>query len=412
MDYYNSDDDEDTVMFSDPGLTQSKRYGGSPKRCCSWCCENKVLCCTGCCSVFGTIFILTMAAVLFGAFGVVPPLGDEGLNSEFDLFAAKRLAKWSSVAYCPKEDIPSWSCGSCDGNVTNTTVVTNPYQGGVQVVVGVDHGIDKGAPFGVVVSFRGTQALENWITDFDMKQVPPESYLLRNGQNPDNIQVHQGYQTAYSKVRTQLREAVAKLCDFDYRIHVTGHSLGASVGIICAYDFSLNPVCNNNTRKGQTITFGAIRTGNVAFATTYNTTLDASGMDSWRVVHYADTAAAFIPRKLDIVGGPYTYHHIGREVWFSEDNSKYTVCDGSGEDPRCSMSIPGVAQRILDHQVYMGEVIFPCGSKTWVPTIEALISVFGGLTMCIIALFVFRFCRYRRRRRTRGVTFVSLNPHG
>merc|ERR1711998_654628 len=31
-------------------------------------------------------------------------------------------------------------------------------------------------------------------------------------------------------------------------------------------------------------------------------------------------------------------HHVGTEVWYNQDSTKYRICDGSGEDPSCSNS--------------------------------------------------------------------------
>ena len=53
------------------------------------------------------------------------------------------------------------------------------------------------------------------------------------------------------------------------------------------------------------------------------------------------------------------FSHIGTEVWWDEQWTKGTVCDGSGEDPHCSDSVwaIGVDFSIHDHLHYFDEEI-------------------------------------------------------
>ena len=60
---------------------------------------------------------------------------------------------------------------------------------------------------------------------------------------------------------------------------------------------------------------------------------------SFRVVHRNDVVPHW-PNELVV----HDYHHIAREVWYSNDGSplEYVVCDESGEDGSCSISEPGI----------------------------------------------------------------------
>jgi len=423
-------DDDGKFMFTDPShkvkrKRKRKRHRILHDNQTHGCCQNKVMICSGCCSIFVIAFVITLSTFLYGFFGVVPPFPKTatGLNPPFDAIAAKRLAKWSSVAYCDTNTISdSWSCGSCTGNVTNVSTADNGFKGGIQAVIGVDHTLDmNNKSVGIVVAFRGTKALSNWEIDDDVRQVNAATYFTNNNTNisssTSKMMVHKGYQEAYGVVREQVRAQVLPLCGLNQRIRVTGHSLGAAVAQLCAFDFSENPVCNNSI-PGQTITFGALRTGNIPFVQGYNTSLQKSNMDSWRVVHYADSAANFIPKTLNswagipVPGSPFTYRHVGREVWYSEDNKDYTVCDGSGEDPKCSGSLPLSAQRILDHQVYMEEVIFPCGTPvSMIPAVTAIMCVLGLMSLCCMSLCVFKIRRTQcyLLRSSSTTHFVSLD---
>jgi len=46
------------------------------------------------------------------------------------------------------------------------------------------------------------------------------------------------------------------------------------------------------------------------------------------------------------------FRHAPREVWYTKNQTSYTVCDGSGEDPKCSDSLY-VATSVSDHLNYL-----------------------------------------------------------
>lgn len=160
---------------------------------------------------------------------------------------------------------------------------------------------------------------------------------------------------------------------------------------------AINPVCTSRTAPlpSTLATFGQPRTGNPAFAAGVETALASSKMAPWRVVHHADFAPAAIPRLLD---GKH-YKHIGREVWFSENNQNYSVCDGTGEDPSCSASVPKLAIRVLDHEQYMGYVFSsPCGGPSQNEAIFRYICYGGGVSFLCFLVFVVRCRRCQRLR--------------
>ena len=49
------------------------------------------------------------------------------------------------------------------------------------------------------------------------------------------------------------------------------------------------------------------------------------------------------------------YHHIFHEVYYENDpNGTYTICDGSGEDPKCRDRYGLDLIHVTDHLDYMG----------------------------------------------------------
>ena len=80
--------------------------------------------------------------------------------------------------------------------------------------------------------------------------------------------------------------------------------------------------------------------GNAAFAAFY----EQGTRVSWRVTHWRDPVPHL---PIEAMG----FKHIGTEVFYTSDNSKYTVCDGSGEDVKCSDQFD-VDPSIWDHLHY------------------------------------------------------------
>ena len=156
----------------------------------------------------------------------------------------------------------------------------------------------------VIVAFRGSSNVKNWIDDFDATQV---NYPKCSG-----CVVHQGfyigYNTISAAVKSQIQLIIAK-----YRnapIYVTGHSLGGALAVVAALDLK-----STFSNVNKLYTFGQPRVGNAAFAA-----YTASQMpDAFRVIHYADIVPHVPPSNMN-------YKHHNSETWYQEDMKSYKVC--------------------------------------------------------------------------------------
>ena len=113
------------------------------------------------------------------------------------------------------------------------------------------------------ITFRGTDSPENWKNDFRIweKRIP------YNNRGPE-IKVHRGFLNSYKSAG--IRDKILGAIDNDVKyIKICGHSLGAALSLLCAFDVS----DNFPDRDLEVIVFGCPRVGNRAFAKTYNSSV-------------------------------------------------------------------------------------------------------------------------------------------
>jgi hypothetical protein len=154
----------------------------------------------------------------------------------------------------------------------------------------------------VIVAFRGTIDVRNWITDLDC------TWVLEEG-----CRIHRGFARALDSAQAQLDAEVFSARSTGRRVWLTGHSLGGALAMLCAWRFFERfhemPFCG-------VYTFGQPRAGNAAFRESYNFNRELFGR-TFRVVHSDD----IVPRLPWLMG---VYRHAGHEVFFTEGGSKNT----------------------------------------------------------------------------------------
>ncbi|XP_047313073.1 lipase-like [Impatiens glandulifera] len=272
---------------------------------------------------------------------------DRGLSGVYNHTLAKILAQYASAAYLEETtELFSWTCSRCNGLTMGFEIV--------ELIIDVEHCLQAYVGFAnnlnsFVIAFRGTQgnSIQNWVADLYYKRLD-----LHYPDMPGAM-VHRGFYSSYHN--TTMQPAVlnaikrAKKVYGNVSIIVTGHSLGGALASFCAMDLKIRGEAKNI----QAITFGLPRIGNAKFASYYGRLIPqtirvANGHD---IVPHLPPHYRFLPRK--------AYHHFPREIWIHSVHNgclvhtKEEVCDGSGEDPRCSRSVMGYS--IADHLTYYGQ---------------------------------------------------------
>ncbi|RCN38606.1 triacylglycerol lipase [Ancylostoma caninum] len=138
----------------------------------------------------------------------------------------------------------------------------------------------------------------------------------------------------------------------DYKVYITGHSLGASIATITAsYLVKWNMWTPENVRL---ITYGQPRTGDYDFATWH----DATFPYAYRVIHHRDPVPHIPPR----LGRDKMFHHR-YEVWYNNNmavGKPYTICQEADGD-YCSNTV--ISAEAWEHMWYFDRNLGEWGEK-------------------------------------------------
>eukprot|EP01060_Flectonema_neradi_P013608 TRINITY_DN2034_c1_g1_i1.p1 TRINITY_DN2034_c1_g1~~TRINITY_DN2034_c1_g1_i1.p1 ORF type:complete len:286 (+),score=74.46 TRINITY_DN2034_c1_g1_i1:76-933(+) len=235
-------------------------------------------------------------------------------------------------AYCHEDELKDWDCKWCEklGAAKVYGVQQNITWDGQVFVI-------RNNASEIIVSFRGSHNIQNWIADFTFDKVE-----LNWPGVPKGLEVHQGFLESYMSLRKDTSKWVKEAttdCP-NCVVHVTGHSLGAAEAVLCVADLRLQGY------KPEMWTYGQPRVGTKEFAKWFDGVTASYNQTVYRMVNKKDIVPHLAPSEM-------FFHHTDREVWRMK-NDTYMMCDGSGEDHECSRSIPLVECNPDDHLKYMG----------------------------------------------------------
>lgn len=260
--------------------------------------------------------------------------------------ALKRL--WYSFAtYDYPKDIKLWNCTWCqkataekvDASVQDVIADSDTFTLSTVTTV-----TEPGQRPLVVVAFRGTVSLANWISNANFVMADcsvPEA--------PPKCKAHAGFQSSYMALRDDLQASLRKAFASDHCKQgcgaiFTGHSLGGALATYGAID----AVNSLNQSDVELWTFGGPREGNPV----HQQWLKDSVPITWRMVNWQDIVPHLPPEWTG-------YHHWATEVFYNQSlydpaNPSWQVCDGSGEDNSCSDQFFAPTS-IDNHTCYMGQ---------------------------------------------------------
>lgn len=256
-------------------------------------------------------------------------------DTSFDLTWDNMLMyfMYSMASFCgPTVGLQNWTCSWCLYNpvpvppLTDITIFETPGAG-----MGKIYGYIGRSDEAIIIAFRGSSTVENWIIDFEFLHTPYPPVK--------NAFVHSGFYAGYQQVSDIILPIATKLQDqYNLPVICTGHSLGAALTLLTAIGL------NEAGVKGvQVWNYGEPRVGNDVFSNYTTESLDIL----YRVINQHDIVPHLAPQNVG-------YHHVAREVWFPTNYTYYELCDKSGEDPTCADSVPAIQYRPTDHLTYLG----------------------------------------------------------
>lgn len=245
-----------------------------------------------------------------------------------------RHAKFSALSYCTKRDLittgnlkSACPCSLCYENNNNINV-EYVYRGNVSGVIFKDDDRNE-----IILAIKGTTSNTEWLMDFRILPLPYHSlnkrkkgwkkYFIFN-KNCKGCTIHSGFYEGAKEIYENLFDNLIKLSnDYpDYKLVVTGHSLGGAISPIIANELIFFG------KHTTLISFGSPKIGNKQFTNwmnqIWNTDSHLKNIDN---VNYND-AYLRVTHKNDPV--PYlptrqmNYNHAGLNLYFDKQDLPLT----------------------------------------------------------------------------------------
>jgi len=251
--------------------------------------------------------------------------------------------------------LEAWNCGAaCDAvpGMTDVRAIESGKANDAFAYVAKKNGV-------CLAVFRGTSDLAGWLEDLKsatLVDLSDYGYGEICSYGGTTCKVGDGFMNNYNSVASYVKGNLTEIgCTKGSQLSITGHSLGAAEAGIAMFDLK-----HEGYDIIETYTFGQPRVGDKVFAQAYEA--EFGPIDTYRVTH-ADDPVPHLPFEF------MDFTHISTEVWYESTTSKgYKVCNGSGEDPKCSNSksdlVPVASATCATDQAKCAHLNYMTDSKT------------------------------------------------
>lgn len=163
----------------------------------------------------------------------------------------------------------------------------------------------------LIVAFRGSSNLANWLTDFDIILMPFE--------NNENALVHQGFYLSVLLMQEKLQQVVNMRRNKDQPVYITGHSLGAAQAILTAF------TCPELQDFVNVTTFGEPKVGDSGLTVLFNAALNSCPASKESKIFRNVNGWDPVP-SVPIFYGTHLYYHEGYFYLYAKsDGDMYEI---------------------------------------------------------------------------------------
>lgn len=246
-------------------------------------------------------------------------------------------------------NVSSWTCGlACDMVPLTDVVLTSDAKLETAAITA------RLSPTQCVVAFQGSKDWLNWLEDFD--------FFLAPLPNCTACKVHSGFLGAWRGLEAGVRGALGALGCGSGTVAITGHSLGAALAQLAAFELAGPPATAGGAAYplSRLYSYASPRVGDAAWAAASDARLAALAVPHYRVVLYRDLVPHLPLSNMFFQG----WTHTGSEIYYNATSlGAYTHCAEAG-DKRCSAQWSALQGHPCDHCSYLGMNPCDCGSTT------------------------------------------------
>lgn len=171
----------------------------------------------------------------------------------------------------------------------------------------------------IIIAFRGTKSIRNWIEDGHVTRGFDRNLLLEDTDG-SRCEVHGGFLCDFESLIPAISAKLHGPLVVRRPIFLTGHSLGGALAILCALE-----LVRQKFFVAQVYTFGQPRVGNAAFKALYEATpigqQETLGSQTYRIVYQEDV----VPRVPHVPAWHDLYRHAGTEIFVSSYDSSLWI---------------------------------------------------------------------------------------
>ena len=215
----------------------------------------------------------------------------------------KFFSQYAAAAYCPGNNNSTGTkitceAGNCPDVQTADTHTVSEFENSIQTDITGFVAYDTTNQL-IVISFRGSQSLRNWITNIQFPTIPTDICT--------DCAASSGFWASWNEARANVIAAVntAKALNPNFKIVSTGHSLGGALANLAAGTLRASGL------DVDLYTYGAPKVGLTGLSNFLSQTNRGS---NFRVTHLNDPVPRLPPSLLG-------YRHISPEYYISSGNT-------------------------------------------------------------------------------------------